>query len=90
MPEIKPLRLTVKQTAEKLNVSPRKVRREADKGNLTWSRGQITVESIEKWMEEAEGKRARDESDEEIEEKMKRTMARHRGDGGFVRRYQKG
>lgn len=67
--EVTPARKTLTQTAIILNVSKITVRRMADNKIIDWSAGQITTESIKRYMHQTKGRRKYDETDEEIEKK---------------------
>lgn len=67
---VRPWRKTVQQTAVILNVSQRTIRRMADKEDLEWAGGQITIESIEKYQAKVRGMRKHDETPEQITQKL--------------------
>lgn len=69
---IKPYRKTLIQTAIILNISKLTVRRMADKGALEWSDGQITVQSIDKYILKSTGRKKYDESEKEVEDKIQK------------------
>ena len=71
---VRPARKTLRQAAIILNVSIKTVRRMADANELQWNAGQITVESIAQYLKKSNGRRKKDENDEEIGKKIQQAI----------------
>lgn len=71
---IEPYRVKLFQAAIILNDSIKTVRRRAEKGEIEWSDGQITIASIRKYLSKTNGKRKKDENDAEVEKKIQQAI----------------
>jgi len=71
---VKPICKTLRQTAIIFNVSTRTIRRRANCGELEWLGAQITVRSIERYVEERAGKGGIDDEPEEKPKEIEREV----------------